>query len=178
MTEKKIMKAAGLTLAVFCAGLAVTVLTGKNGTVVTLAALWLFGCYCVRCGTDAMDRKTGGEEGSRARQQDTGEPAVYCYICSPYRGGFLRRIRNRRYARKLTREAVRMGYVPITPHLYLTQVLDDRRQQEREKGLELGLDLLNVCATMLVGQRYGITEGMQKEITQAARMRVDIKYRR
>lgn len=101
----------------------------------------------------------------------------YCYICSPYRGGPIRRIRNQRYAKELTRQAIRMGYTPITPHLYLTQVLNDNRQQEREKGLELGLDLLNACGTMLVGQRYGITEGMQKEITQAARMCVDIKYR-
>lgn len=101
----------------------------------------------------------------------------YCYICSPYRGGPVRRIRNRRYARELTKRAIDMGYTPITPHLYLTQVLNDNRQQEREKGLELGLDLLNICGTMLVGHRYGITEGMQKEITQATRMRVDIKYR-
>ncbi len=102
---------------------------------------------------------------------------MYCYICSPYRGNLIRRIRNRRYARALTKRAIDMGYTPITPHLYLTQVLNDNRQQEREKGLKLGLDLLNVCGTMIVGCRYGITEGMQKEITQAARMRVDIKYR-
>lgn len=178
MTEKKIMKAAGLTLAVFCAGLAVTVLTGKNGTVVTLAALWLFGVYCVVCGVAAADRKTGGEEGSLTRQQDAGEPAVYCYICSPYRGGFLRRIRNRRYARRLTKEAVRMGYVPITPHLYLTQVLDDRRQQEREKGLELGLHLVDLCGTILVGTRYGISAGMKKEMKRAVKNGMCMKSRR
>lgn len=175
MTEKKIMKAAGLTLAVFCAGLAVTVLTGKNGTVVTLAALWLFGCYCVRCGLAAEGRKTGRP---CTWQQDTGEPAVYCYICSPYRGNLLRRIRNRRYARRLTKEAVRMGYVPIAPHLYLTQVLDDRRQQEREKGLALGLHLVDLCGTILVGTRYGISDGMKKEMKRAVKNGMCMKSRR
>ena len=59
---------------------------------------------------------------------------AYCYICSPYRGNFVRRIRNRRYARQLTRAAIRMGYTPVTPHLYLTQVLHDGRNGKGRAG--------------------------------------------
>ncbi len=86
------------------------------------------------------------------------------------------RIRNRRYARELTKRAIDMGYTPITPHLYLTQILNDNRQQEREKGLALGLDLLNICGVMLVGTRYGITEGMEREITQAKKDCMEMRY--
>lgn len=101
---------------------------------------------------------------------------AYCYICSPHRGNFIRRIRNRRYARELTKRAISMGYTPITPHLYLPQVLKDTRQQEREKGLALGLDLLDICGVMLVGTKYGITAGMKGELEKAARDHIYIRY--
>lgn len=57
-----------------------------------------------------------------------------------------------------------MGYTPITPHLYITQVLNDKIPEEREKGLEIGLDLLDICEVILLGTRYGISEGMAGEL--------------
>ena len=45
-----------------------------------------------------------------------------CYVCSPYRGDVARNVK---YAKELTGRAVRRGLVPITPHLYITQALDD-----------------------------------------------------
>lgn len=101
---------------------------------------------------------------------------TYCYICSPYRGSFFRRIRNRGYARELTKQAIGMGYVPVTPHLYLPQALNDRRQQEREKGMELGRRLLDICGVMLVGTRYGISAGMKAEIEKAGREHIYVRY--
>ena len=41
------------------------------------------------------------------------------YVCSPYRGDTKR---NKEYARKLTRAAINNGFVPVTVHLYLTEV--------------------------------------------------------
>lgn len=41
------------------------------------------------------------------------------YICSPYKGNVLQRIRNIRYAQQLTRNAVRLGFAPIATHLIL-----------------------------------------------------------
>ena len=38
------------------------------------------------------------------------------YICSPYSGDIKR---NKEYARELTLKAIKDGYAPITPHLYI-----------------------------------------------------------
>ncbi len=86
------------------------------------------------------------------------------YICSPYRGDIKR---NKEYARELTKKALDAGYVPITPHLYLTEVLDDEKEIERTIGLTAGLTLLRACDKILIGKRYGISSGMITEIETA-----------
>ena len=83
------------------------------------------------------------------------------YVCSPYRGETERNIA---YARELTRKVLEYGYTPITPHLYLTQVLDDEDPRERELGLLVGQELLRHCGYILIGSRYGISNGIQQEI--------------
>ena len=90
-----------------------------------------------------------------------------CYICSPYRGDTER---NAKYAAALTRTAVMKGYTPITPHLYLTQALDDRNPEERALGMEAGLHLLEPCECIMIGGYYGISEGMRYEIERAHRL--------
>lgn len=90
-----------------------------------------------------------------------------CYICSPYRGNVFERICNRKYARYLTAKAIRMGFTPITPHLYITQVLNDKIPEERKRGLEAGLKLLRPCKYIMIGRRYGISEGTKTEIETA-----------
>lgn len=87
-----------------------------------------------------------------------------CYICSPYRGSIER---NLRYARELTRIVLDAGYVPVTPHLYLTQVLDENDPVQREKGLAAGISLLKHCKYILIGSKYGLSEGMLDEIQVA-----------
>lgn len=91
----------------------------------------------------------------------------FCYICSPYRGNIFKRIRNVRYARELTERAIDAGFTPITPHLYITQVLNDKIAVERQKGLEISKDLLSVCEIVFVGEKYGISAGMATEIELA-----------
>lgn len=90
-----------------------------------------------------------------------------CYICSPYRGDTER---NAKYAAALTRTAVMKGYTPITPHLYITQALDDRNLEERALGMEAGLHLLEPCEAIMIGGYYGISEGMRYEIERAHRL--------
>jgi hypothetical protein len=90
-----------------------------------------------------------------------------CYVCSPYRGDV---VRNVKYAQELTGRAVRRGLVPITPHLYITQALDDRNPEERALGMEAGLHLLEPCECIMIGGRYGISEGMRYKIEQAHKM--------
>ena len=84
-----------------------------------------------------------------------------CYICSPYRGDIER---NTEYARKLTRIALDNGYTPITPHLYLTQVLNEEDPEQRKRGMAAGEELLRNCRYIFIGSKYGLSEGMLAEI--------------
>ncbi len=87
-----------------------------------------------------------------------------CYVCSPYRGDIKR---NKQYARELTRTAIENGFYPVTVHLYLTEVTDDNNPAERELGMNTGIGILDSCKYILIGGRYGISEGMAGEIRRA-----------
>ena len=87
------------------------------------------------------------------------------YVCSPYRGDTKR---NKEYARKLTRAALDNGFIPVTVHLYLTEATDDTNPEERVRGMAAGMKILEHCKYILVGDRYGISEGMKAELTFAA----------
>lgn len=87
------------------------------------------------------------------------------YVCSPYRGDTKR---NKEYARKLTRAALDNGFIPVTVHLYLTEATDDTNPEERVRGMAAGIKILENCKYILVGDRYGISEGMKAELTFAA----------
>lgn len=87
------------------------------------------------------------------------------YVCSPYRGDTKR---NKEYARKLTRVALDNGFIPVTVHLYLTEATDDTNPEERVRGMAAGMKILENCKYILIGDRYGISEGMKAEMTFAA----------
>lgn len=87
------------------------------------------------------------------------------YVCSPYRGDTKR---NKEYARKLTRAALDNGFIPVAVHLYLTEATDDTNPGERVRGMAAGMKILENCKYILVGDRYGISEGMKAELTFAA----------
>lgn len=87
------------------------------------------------------------------------------YVCSPYRGDTKR---NKEYTRKLTRAALDNGFIPVTVHLYLTEATDDTNPEERVRGMAAGMKILENCKYILIGDRYGISEGMKAEMTFAA----------
>ena len=90
------------------------------------------------------------------------------YICSPYRAKDGAELdRNIDYAQQLTRQALEAGLAPITPHLYMTQCMDDKKPEERARGMAAGLALLKGCDFVIAGVKYGITEGMDREIHTA-----------
>jgi hypothetical protein len=66
------------------------------------------------------------------------------------------------------------GLAPITPHLYLTQVTNDEIPEQRARGLEAGQDLLLLCDCVIIGNRYGVSAGMQAEIKLAEQQGVAI----
>ena len=90
------------------------------------------------------------------------------YICSPYRATDSAELdRNIEYAQKLTKQALGAGLAPITPHLYLTQCLDEKKPEQRAVGMAAGLTILKSCDFVIAGIKYGISEGMSAEIAAA-----------
>lgn len=94
------------------------------------------------------------------------------YICSPYSGNIENNIKS---ARRYSRFAVEMGYIPFTPHLLYPQFLDDSNPAERSLGLFFGNVLMAKCAEVWVFGSY-ISPGMNAEIERAKRKKYTIRY--
>lgn len=62
------------------------------------------------------------------------------FICSPLRGNIPE---NQAKAREYARSAVLEGYLPIVPHIYFTQFLDENKENERQIGIDAGIEWLN-----------------------------------
>lgn len=97
------------------------------------------------------------------------------YICSPFRAKDSAELdRNIDYAQELTRKALEAGLAPITPHLYITQCLNEDNPEERAVGLAAGLELLKGCDFVIAGIRYGVSEGMSREIQTAGKLGIAV----
>lgn len=95
------------------------------------------------------------------------------YIASAYRGDVENNILK---AIEYCRYTATCGFIPICPHIYFTQFLNDDIEVERIKGISMGLQLLSMCSEIWVfGEN--ITEGMKKEIAEAERLGIPISYR-
>ena len=82
------------------------------------------------------------------------------YICSPLKGDIENNIiKARGYCRDVL---FNYGCIPIAPHIYFTQFLDDTKETERLTGMKAGMELLPMCDEIWV---YGTpSEGMKAEI--------------
>lgn len=93
------------------------------------------------------------------------------YICSPLRGDIEANIAR---ARDYCREAILFhNVIPIAPHIYFTEFLDDRVKAERSLGMKGGIELLRYCDELWV---FGAThtEGMNEEIKLAKALNIPI----
>ena len=117
---------------------------------------------------EAMKRIESEEK--KARRLAAFRPLVY--ICSPYRGNTNLNIEN---ARKYSRFAVDKHYLPITPHIYFTQFMDDTISEERETAVFMNFVLMSKCVELWV---FGdtISTGMKAEIERAERKHMKIRY--
>ena len=94
------------------------------------------------------------------------------YICSPLSGNITD---NQRNARRYCRFAVDSGYIPLAPHLYFPQFMDDGNGAERNLALFMDIVLLSKCDQMWVfGDR--ISKGMSIEIEKAKRKGQSIRW--
>lgn len=90
------------------------------------------------------------------------------YICSPFRSdNKAEQYANVRAAQKYCRDAYKQNCIPVAPHLYLPQFLDDDTPAERDLALRIGLRLIDYCSEVWVlGDR--ISDGMRGEIDYAS----------
>ena len=94
------------------------------------------------------------------------------YICSPLSGDVER---NQANARRYCRYAVESGTIPLAPHLYFPQFLNDSDLIERNLALFMDIVLLSKCAELWV---FGetISKGMSIEIEKAKRKGQPIRW--
>lgn len=86
------------------------------------------------------------------------------YICSPFRGDT---VANTEAAQRYCRDAYEKNCIPVAPHLYLPQFLNDDEPKERDLALRIGLRLIDYCSEVWVHGDI-ISDGMRGEIDYAA----------
>ena len=103
----------------------------------------------------------------------TESTAKTIYVCSPYKAASLSEAdrewemkENVKRAKLACRILVKLGYLPLAPHLYFTQFLKDEDAQERATGIRFGMEWLEAADEVWV---FGetISEGMAAEIKRA-----------
>ncbi len=94
------------------------------------------------------------------------------YICSPLSGDIAA---NQEKARRYCRFAVDSGYIPLAPHLYFPQFMDDNNRAERDLALFMDFVLLPKCAELWVFGEI-ISKGMSIEIEKARRKNQTIRW--
>jgi hypothetical protein len=91
------------------------------------------------------------------------------YICSPYRGDKKKNVEN---AKKYCKW-IGLGEIPIAPHLYFTQFLDE--DLDRWKGLYWGKCIMKYCSEIRVFCNE-LTEGMIDEIEEAKKLKLKMTF--
>lgn len=102
----------------------------------------------------------------RLKDRDSGKRTRLVYICSRYKDDPDRNVQK---AQEYCREALELwpDVLPLAPHVYFTQFLDDSVERERALGLAAGISLLDMCDEIWV---YGLdnpSAGMAAEIEHA-----------
>lgn len=97
---------------------------------------------------------------------------AFVFICSPYAGDMEG---NALRAREYCRFAVAQNYIPLAPHLYFPQFMDEGDPKQRSLGISFGLVLQSRCREVWVFGRR-ISKGMAVEIEQARERNIRLRY--
>lgn len=102
----------------------------------------------------------------RLRDRENGKRTRLVYICSRYKDDPDRNVQK---AQEYCREALELwpDVLPLAPHVYFTQFLDDSVPRERALGLAAGISLLDICDELWVYGMENPSEGMAAEIAYA-----------
>lgn len=98
------------------------------------------------------------------------------YICSPCRGNDGNYEHNIEMTQYYCRTVMHMfpNLLPIAPHVYFTQFLDDSDPCERRMGMDAGMELLEQCSEVWVFGMKNQSAGMKKEIAKANELGIPI----
>ena len=94
------------------------------------------------------------------------------FVCSPFKNNPNSIRMTKQYCRKLALE----GDLPVAPHLYLPQFLNDADRKERDIGMKYGRRLMTLCTRIDVLEDEGISDGMKGDIEWAEML--DLPQRR
>lgn len=96
----------------------------------------------------------------------------FVYICSPFSGDVAA---NTEKTRHYCRFAVARGYIPIAPHLFFPQFMNDASREECNLALFMDIALLTKCVELWV---FGstISKGMAREIAKAESRGMTVRY--
>lgn len=120
----------------------------------------------------ALSRIEQQEKKKRKHKKARKEPSYpIVYICSPYSGDTEK---NAEKARKYSRFAVENQCLPITPHIYFTQFMNDEIPEERNTAFSMNQILMRKCNEIWI---FGdtISKGMKAEIGYAKRKHIKIR---
>lgn len=96
------------------------------------------------------------------------------YICSPYRGNVEKNIL---FAQKCCNYAIQNDCIPVAPHLYFPQFLDDSNEEERALGMKFAKEALLTCDEVWVCTEQP-SKGMLDEILFASKHNIPVKVRK
>lgn len=97
---------------------------------------------------------------------------VLVYICSPYSEDIEG---NTKRAREYCRFAVEQNCIPLAPHLYFPQFMEECDPEQRSLGIAFGLVLQGRCREVWVFGRR-ISRGMAVEIEKAKERNLRLRY--
>ena len=84
------------------------------------------------------------------------------FICHPYQNKADNLVKTAKYCRY----AIAQGHHPIAPAIFYSSFLNDGDPEERKKGRQFGLEILEGCGELWICGNI-ITEGMAAEINEA-----------
>lgn len=93
------------------------------------------------------------------------------YVCSQY-GTRGNKETNLEFAKLFCMAVIEEGKIPICPHLFYAQVLNDDVESQRAAGLKIGLELLEGCQELRIYSR--VSEGMKAEILRAEELGIPV----
>ena len=120
---------------------------------------------------------TGGVAVKRASAYKKRKFRPFVYICSRYTPSDKHTvIENERDAIKYSRFAIEKGYIPLTPHLLFTRILQDNNPDERNLGLFFGSVFLDLAKEIWIFSDEPYSKGMFSEYRRAKKKGYKIRY--